>query len=47
MPAQDHADFPPMMEELQTIFDAHQQQGAVRMEYLTRLYFGQLQSGRD
>jgi hypothetical protein len=47
MPAQDHPNFPPMMAELQTIFDAHQQQGAVRMEYLTRLYYGQLQSGKD
>jgi hypothetical protein len=35
-----------MMAELQTIFEAHQQQGAVRMEYLTRLYYGQLDLAR-
>jgi ubiquinone/menaquinone biosynthesis C-methylase UbiE len=46
VPAQDHPNFSPMMAELQTIFEAHQQQGAVRMEYLTRLYYGQLHLAR-
>ena len=46
MPAQGHPDFSPMMAELQTIFEAHQQQSAVRMEYLTRLYYGQLRQAR-
>ncbi len=47
MPAQDHPDCAPMMAELQIIFRAHQQEGSVRMEYLTRLYYGQLQAGKD
>jgi ubiquinone/menaquinone biosynthesis C-methylase UbiE len=43
MPAKDHPNFAPMMAELERIFRAHQQDGAVRMEYLTRLYFGHLE----
>jgi SAM-dependent methyltransferase len=45
MPAQDHPNFAPMMVELESVFRAHQQGGAVRMEYLTRLYFGRLAGG--
>jgi ubiquinone/menaquinone biosynthesis C-methylase UbiE len=45
MPAQDHPNFAPMMVELERIFRAHQQDGSVRMEYLTHLYFGRLQAG--
>jgi ubiquinone/menaquinone biosynthesis C-methylase UbiE len=47
MPAQDHPQFAPMMAELQNIFQAHQQDGSVRMEYLTRFYYGQLQKSKD
>ena len=47
MPAQDHLQYAPMMAELQSIFRAHQQDGSVRMEYLTRLYYGHLQASRD
>jgi ubiquinone/menaquinone biosynthesis C-methylase UbiE len=44
MPAADHPNFAPMTEELERIFRAHQQDGSVRIEYLTRLYFGHLQA---
>ncbi len=43
MPAADHPNFAPMMAELDGIFRAHQQDGSVRVEYLTRLYFGRLE----
>ena len=32
----------PMMDELQRLFNAHSQDGVVRMEYETELYFGRL-----
>ncbi len=47
MPAPDHPRFAPMMAELQSIFRTHQEDGAVRIEYLTRLYYGHLQAGKD
>jgi ubiquinone/menaquinone biosynthesis C-methylase UbiE len=47
MPAADHPSFAPMMAELDRVFRAHQQEGSVRIEYLTRLYFGRLQAGTD
>lgn len=47
MPAQDNPQFAPMMAELRSIFRAHQRDGSVRMEYLTRLYYGHLQAGKD
>ena len=47
MPAQDHPQFAPTMAELKRIFEAYQQNGCVRMEYLTRLYFGQLKVHGD
>ena len=47
MPADDHPQFLPMMAELRSIFSAHQQDGSVRMEYLTRLYYGHMQAGKD
>lgn len=47
MPASDHPSYAPMMAELERIFRAHQQLGRVRMEYQTRLYFGQLPAGGD
>jgi len=43
MPAADHPNFTSMMVELDRIFRAHQQDGSVRVEYLTRLYFGRLE----
>jgi SAM-dependent methyltransferase len=45
-PAESHSNFAPMMAELERIFRTHQRDGRVRMQYWTRLYFGQLQSGR-
>lgn len=42
MPTSDHPDFAPMMNELRRIFDAHSQDGKVRLEYATRIYFGHL-----
>src|ERR1700674_2019538 len=41
-PAADHPKFAPMMSVLEEIFRKHAQVGRVRMEYLTRLYFGRL-----
>jgi ubiquinone/menaquinone biosynthesis C-methylase UbiE len=42
VPAEGHPNFTPMMAELDRVFRAHQQGGNVRIEYLTRLYFGHL-----
>jgi ubiquinone/menaquinone biosynthesis C-methylase UbiE len=42
VPANDHPSYAPMMAELERIFRAHQQNGTIRIEYLTRVYFGQL-----
>ena len=47
VPAQDHPKFAPMMAALENIFREHQRDGSVRMEYLTRLYYGHLQAGKD
>jgi SAM-dependent methyltransferase len=44
-PTEGHPNFAPMMEELKKLFDARQQQGQVRMDYFTRIYYGQLQAG--
>jgi ubiquinone/menaquinone biosynthesis C-methylase UbiE len=41
-PTETHANYAPMMKELRRIFDAYQQDGAVRMEYFARVYFGKL-----
>jgi SAM-dependent methyltransferase len=41
-PTEGHENFAPMMAELENIFRANQQDGQVRMEYFTRVYFGQL-----
>jgi SAM-dependent methyltransferase len=38
--------FEPMMQDLLRIFDAHQQNGVVRMEYRTRVYAGKLDFDR-
>lgn len=43
-PTTQHANFSPMMTELQHIFDAHQESGVVRFEYLAKIYAGNLHS---
>jgi SAM-dependent methyltransferase len=43
-PSEGHANYAPMMAELQELFRANQQDGQVRMEYSTHLYFGRLAS---
>ncbi|HKM81759.1 MAG TPA: class I SAM-dependent methyltransferase [Candidatus Acidoferrum sp.] len=40
-PKEDHPIFAPMMAELQRLFSANQRDGRVRMDYFTRVYFGQ------
>jgi SAM-dependent methyltransferase len=42
VPAADHPRHAPMLQALRAIFDAHQQDGRVRLEYDTELFFGQL-----
>jgi SAM-dependent methyltransferase len=44
-PTEGHANFAPMMAELRKLFDAYQQDGQVRMDYFTRVYYGQLKAG--
>jgi SAM-dependent methyltransferase len=46
-PTEDHPNYAPIMAELDRIFRAHQKDGRVRMEYFTRIYFGQLRTGTD
>jgi ubiquinone/menaquinone biosynthesis C-methylase UbiE len=41
-PAENHPNHAPMIEELRRMFDAYQRNGAVRMEYFARVYFGKL-----
>jgi hypothetical protein len=43
-PPEGHPNFAPMIDELRRLFDAHQQNGQVRMEYFTRIYYGHLQA---
>jgi SAM-dependent methyltransferase len=43
-PTEGHPNYVPMMTELERIFRAHQNDGFVRMEYFTRVYFGQLRA---
>jgi hypothetical protein len=43
-PTEGHVNYAPMMAELKRIFDAHQEDGRLRMEYQTIIYFGQLRS---
>jgi SAM-dependent methyltransferase len=40
-PKEDHPNFAPMMAELRRLFTANQRDGRVRMDYFTRVYFGQ------
>ena len=46
-PTEDHPNYAPMMAELDRIFRAHQRDGFVRMEYFTRIYFGELRIGTE
>jgi ubiquinone/menaquinone biosynthesis C-methylase UbiE len=46
-PTEGHPNYAPMIAELDRIFRAHQSDGHVRMEYFTRLYFGQLRTGTE
>jgi SAM-dependent methyltransferase len=41
-PAPDDPNHGPMLEALRRIFDQHQSQGQVTLEYITRVYYGQL-----
>jgi SAM-dependent methyltransferase len=43
-PDPDHANFEPMLGELEQIFNAHQSNGKVTFEYETRIYYGHLTS---
>jgi SAM-dependent methyltransferase len=43
-PTESHPTFAPMMEELRKLFDAYQQDGKVRMDYFTRIYYGQVKA---
>jgi ubiquinone/menaquinone biosynthesis C-methylase UbiE len=43
-PTEDHPNYGPMMEELRKLFDAYQQNGQVRMDYFTRIYYGQMKA---
>ena len=42
-PLEGHVNFAPMIDALRRIFENHQQQGCVRLEYRTHIYFGRLQ----
>ena len=44
-PAEGHPNYAPMMQELRKLFDEHQQNGQVRMDYFTRIYYGQMKAG--
>ncbi len=41
-PAPDHPNHGPMLKALRRIFDQHQSRGQVSLEYITRVYYGQL-----
>jgi len=43
-PMPGHPSYEPMLERLHGMFDTYNQNGRVTMEYLTRMYFGQLSS---
>jgi SAM-dependent methyltransferase len=42
VPLEGHPKFEPMLEALRRLFDAHQRDGRVRVEYDTKLYYGRL-----
>ena len=41
-PSSDHPNYRPMLTELRRVFDAHQADGKVVLEYKTRVYYAQL-----
>jgi SAM-dependent methyltransferase len=43
-PTEGHPNYAPMMEELRKLFDAYQQDGQVRMDYFTRVYYGHVKA---
>jgi len=43
-PTEGHPNYPPMMGELRKLFDAYQQNGRVRLDYFTRVYYGHMQA---
>lgn len=47
IPTPDAPNFAPMMAELQRIFDVNNQEGRVRLEYSTHIYFGRLSANAD
>jgi SAM-dependent methyltransferase len=47
VPGPDHPAFAPMMAELERIFNSHQHDGQVRMDYATHIYFGRLDATRN
>jgi SAM-dependent methyltransferase len=47
IPQEDHPHFSSMLADLQRVFNESQQDGVVRMEYITRIYFAQLKTGED
>jgi SAM-dependent methyltransferase len=42
-PMPDHANYEPMLRELRRIFDAHQTNGSVSLDYNTLVYYGQIE----
>ena len=43
VPEAGHPNYQPMLAELRQIFDQHQQDGVVAIEYDTRLFYGKIQ----
>jgi len=41
-PGEGHPQYGAMLQDLRRVFDAHQVQGSVGMDYLTRMYYGRL-----
>ncbi|MCU0498432.1 MAG: class I SAM-dependent methyltransferase [Anaerolineae bacterium] len=44
MPTETDSQYSSLLTRLQTMFETHQKGGLIRMEYLTELYYGQLQA---
>jgi hypothetical protein len=42
-PLPDHANYEPMLRELRRIFDSHQVNDSVSLEYNTLVYYGQIE----
>jgi SAM-dependent methyltransferase len=43
-PTEGHPNYAPMIQALRELFDEYQQDGQVRMDYFTRIYYGQLKA---